>query len=51
MDSQHVQITPTKDPQEEQAEWVTPEIVEYDIEEVTRSAIVAAANDGFVGYS
>ena len=39
-------------PKDERAAWITPAIVDYDIEEVTRNSVInALANDGVAGYS
>ena len=46
MENKTVPPTVHHAPKDERAEWITPAIVDYDIEEATRSAFAGAEGDG-----
>lgn len=40
-----------KEPQDERAEWITPSVTDYDIEEATLSKVSGTGLDGPAHYS
>lgn len=52
MENKTVPPTVHHESMDSRAEWTTPAIVDYDIEEATRTTTLnALANDGTAGYS
>ncbi len=52
MENKPIQPAAQDESKDKRTAWITPAIVDYDIEEATRGTTVnALANDGVAGYS